>query len=71
MGFMEVTHCITSEDDFGFITKDFLKSCWPWYLVKANDCQSQAKYLAKTFETMIKTIYLLLWVAEYPHLIFC
>ena len=36
-------------------------------LVKTKGCQPQGKYLAKTFETLIKTIYMLLCAAEQHH----
>jgi len=40
-------------------------------LVKTNGGQPEAKCLAKNFETLIKTIYLLLCTAKHPHPIFC
>ena len=36
-------------------------------LVKTNGCQPQAKCLAKTFETLIKSIDMILCAAEHPH----
>jgi len=36
-------------------------------LLKTNGCQPEAKYLAITFETLIKTICVLLRAAEDPH----
>jgi len=33
-----------------------------------NGCYPEAKYLTKTFETLIKTIYMLLCAAVHPHL---
>jgi len=35
--------------------------------VKTNGCQHPAKHIAKTFETMIKSIHMLLCAAEHPH----
>ena len=39
-------------------------------LVKTNGCQPQAKCHTKTFETLVKTIYMLFCAAEHPHLAF-
>jgi len=39
-------------------------------LVKTNVCQSEAKYLAKIFETLIKANYILLCAAEHSHPLF-
>jgi len=38
--------------------------------VKTNGCQPQAKYLAETFEMLIKTIHLSLCAVEKSHPIF-
>jgi len=37
--------------------------------MKTNVCHSQAKYLAKTFETLIKKVYMLLCATKHPILL--